>query len=486
MYGGVNNIRFGGMVSGLDTEKIIKDLMRVEQTRVDRIAQEKQILEWKRSDYREINTKLLALRSAAFDLRLQSSFLSRKLVSSDETVVDPVSADASTVLGNYEIEVQRLAKGANYQATPQAGFSALEGSFTVAGSRGSAEITLAAGEGVMEAAAKINAVANTTGVRAVYDADLNRLFLMSNDTGSNAAIKFTAGDDNGAVNLQNLLGGTFAVGNEVILSQGQDALVSINGGDVLSFSSNQIKVMGISLNLKGEGTAVLNVSQDIDAAVNKIKAFVESYNAVMEKINTKLTEKRYRDFLPLTDEQKSEMKEKEIELWEEKAKSGLLSSDAMLSGIASGLRMTAMDAVSGLSGDYKTLSSIGITTLSWNDKGRLYINEEKLRQALSEDMEGVMNLFTNSSQNGIAQKIYDKVNASINQIVNKAGRDDYKVDNSILGKEILAQSEKLDDMQKKLAEIEDRYWKQFTAMEKALAKMQSQSDWLMAQLSGGK
>lgn len=481
----VNNIRFGGMASGLDTEKIVKQLMQLEQTRVDRIAQEKQLLEWKRSDYREINTKLLALRNAAFDLKLQSTFLGRRVVSSQESVLQATGADTDTAIGNYEIQVEQLAKGASYQASTGS-FSSLGGKFIIAGSKGSYEISLAAGEGAKEVASRINAQTNATGVRAVYDQNLNRLFLMSVDTGSSAVIKVKAVDDNGAADLGSLLGGTYNVGEEVTLSQGQDALIRINGGDALSFSSNQVKVMGISMILKGEGTSQVTVSQDIDKAVEKIKAFVEAYNGVMEKINTKLTEKRYRDYPPLTEAQKKEMKEEEIKLWEEKARSGLLNSDSLLSGIAGNIRMAAMDAVSGLEGDYKTLSSVGITTLSWNDKGKLYVNEEKLRSALSQDMEGVMNLFTNSSQNGIAQKVYTGVNTAISQVVAKAGRDDYKVDNSLLGKEILQQEKKLLQMQEKLAKTEEKYWRQFTAMEKALARMQSQGDWLVMQLSGGK
>ena len=94
-----------------------------------------------------------------------------------------------------------------------------------------------------------------------------------------------------------------------------------------------------------------------------------------EKINGKLTEKRYRDYPPLTDEQKADMKESDIEKWEERARSGLLSGDTLLSGIYSNIRMTASSAIDG-EGKYRTLSSIGITTLAWYDQGRLQISEE--------------------------------------------------------------------------------------------------------------
>jgi len=74
----ISNIRFSGLASGLDTESIVKQLMQVERMKVDRYYKQRQTLEWKREDYREINTKLLALRNSVFDLKLQEPFWAKK------------------------------------------------------------------------------------------------------------------------------------------------------------------------------------------------------------------------------------------------------------------------------------------------------------------------------------------------------------------------------------------------------------------------
>ena len=208
----------------------------------------------------------------------------------------------------------------------------------------------------------------------------------------------------------------------------------------------------------------------------------------MENISSKMSEKRYRDFPPLTAEQKKDMDEKDIELWEEKARSGLFRADSMLSGIASDLRTSTGSAVKGLTGDYKTLSSIGISTGAWYDQGKLYVDETKLKKALADDPEGVMKLFNNSSEinseKGIAQKLYDNLTSAMEQVSEKAGKATTGTDQSFLGKQISDLDDRIEEMEDRLIDIETRYWNQFTAMEKALQQMQSQSNWLTAQLGG--
>ena len=86
-------------------------------------------------------------------------------------------------------------------------------------------------------------------------------------------------------------------------------------------------------------------------------------------------------FLPLTDEQREKMSDKEIEKWEEKAQIGLLRNDRTLNSILSSMR-GAMSAGTD-EGDY--LFQIGITTGEWKQGGKLVIDEEKLRKAVSED-----------------------------------------------------------------------------------------------------
>jgi flagellar hook-associated protein 2 len=105
-------------------------------------------------------------------------------------------------------------------------------------------------------------------------------------------------------------------------------------------------------------------------------------------INGKLSEERYRKFPPLTEEQKKDMSENDIKLWEEKAKSGLLRSDPLLDRIVRDLRYAVSSSVAGLPKEMNSLSAIGITTGDWREKGKLHINEDKLRDAIAKDPGG--------------------------------------------------------------------------------------------------
>src|SRR5690606_8962365 len=120
------------------------------------------------------------------------------------------------------------------------------------------------------------------------------------------------------------------------------------------------------------------------------------YNEIIGKINEKLREERYRDYRPLTDEQRKEMSDREIELWEERAKSGLLRGDIILSNALSNMRTAFYNNVD-TDGPFKHLAEIGIkTTANYMEGGKLEINETKLKEALAQDSDAVYKLFSNN------------------------------------------------------------------------------------------
>jgi len=476
---GIGNIRFGGMASGLDTESIVKQLMQVQRMKVDRYTKQKQLLEWKREDYRDINTKLLTLRNTVFDLQLESSFMGKKVTSSDESILK-ATAKNTAVEGRFEIVVKQLASGVTKESNYSKDAGIADNKLVHAGTfkLNGVKITLSAGESVAQIAAKINAVSSDTKVKATYDADKNMFYLMTTNTGSEAKITITDSQFSDVSFLQNFTS-----------ASGKNAVITFNGGSDIEFASNQFTFNNINFDLKKADpntTVTVSVDPDIDGIVDKIKSFVETYNAVMEKMGTKLSEKRYRDFEPLTDEQREAMKESDIEKWEEKARSGLLTGDSLLSGLYSNIRIAASSAIEG-EGKYRTLSSIGITTLSWYDQGKLYIDEDKLRTALTEDLDGVIKLFTATKDadgsDGIATRLYSTVNSGMKSITDKAGSSSSLVDQSYLGKEIDEIDDRIEQMEDYLIRVEERYWAQFTALESAMQQLQSQSNYLTSLLS---
>lgn len=489
MYG-VNNIRFGGIASGLDTDGIVKKLMQVEQMKIDRFHQQKALLEWKRTDYRSINNQLRSFREGAnWNLKLQSTYMTKMATTTNDSIFN-VNATNKAATGNYTFEVQELAKGVTVDgdlnntqsiATFFEGRTEDEITFAI----NDKEITIHRNDVMADVVNKINALSGDTGVKAIYEENMNRFFLYTEETGVNAKITITDDGNNFASQVLGL-----SPDADGVLGIGENAKIRFNGVD-LEFASNKFEFIGLNFDLKkavpGEIIHV-QVANNYDKVVDEIKAFVEAYNKIIDDIGTKLTEKRYRDFPPLTDEQKADMKEKDIEKWEEKARSGIFRADPLLSHIQSSMRMTVTSAVDGLEGKYKTLSSIGITTsMDWRDNGKLYIDEDKLRAALADDLEGVAKIFNNNEAGslGIAQKLDSQITGYYERIATTAGRPTAIVDESYLGKEIKGLDDRIYAMQNRMAMLEEKYWRQFAAMETALQQMQSQSDWFAAQMGMG-
>src|SRR5690554_578459 len=101
-------MRISGLSSGIDTEGLIKDLMNAERIPMDRVFRQKVKAEWKRDAYRDINTKLLQLRNKVWDLRLQGSFSTRTVTSSNSALVS-ATATGAAIDGTYDITVKSLA-----------------------------------------------------------------------------------------------------------------------------------------------------------------------------------------------------------------------------------------------------------------------------------------------------------------------------------------------------------------------------------------
>lgn len=476
-------IRLSGLVSGLDTDALVEKLISAQRTRlVDKYYQQNQTISWKQEFYRETNTKLLALRSAAFDLRLQSNVQGKAVTSSNENAVK-ATANAGAVPGLYTLEVVQLAKTASKESAPVTGYThvSADQSFTLTGEYGSAKITVEYGQTLQDVVKSINAVSDQTGIRASYDANINRFYLTSTNTGSQAKVNFN--DTNG------FMGNVLKM--DYIGAKGEDAIVKFNGGSEITVAKNQFVLNGIEFDIRKAGeTASLTVTNDVDKAVEKIKAFVEAYNNVVTYMDTKINEKRYKDYKPLTDEQRDSMKDSQIEKWEEKARSGLLKADSLYSGIYNSLRMAATGWVEGLSKNnkYTSLSSIGIqSSEDWLDHGKLYIDEDKLRGALNTNPDAVYELFNKMDADGnyvgLTGRIYNDLTTSMKKITDKAGSGITSIDNSYWGQEISRNETYISEGEKRLEKLTERYYAQYTAMEKALSKLQSQSDWLTQQLS---
>lgn len=312
--------------------------------------------------------------------------------------------------------------------------------------------------------------------------------------------------DNSGFDLFNKLGFVSSIPSgeaTVNLSgKGSNAKYKINDLEMES-QTNTINIQGYSIKLTGtfntdysatQGVSV-SASNDIDSMMTKIKELVTTYNGLVTDLNNSLKEKKYRDYAPLTSEQREGMSESDIKLWEDKARSGLLRNDSILRDGLYKMRANFTGEIGGLSNStIDSLSEIGITTSSRvSDGGTLEINETKLRAALEKDPDQVSKMFTQMGKaddtvidpitgqsktvdsRGIAKRLRDSIDNFKLQIEKKAGRStmtDYQYN---IGKSMVDLETRIGKMQKRLVSVEQRYWKQFTAMETAINKANSQS-----------
>lgn len=638
----INNIsstRITGLASGLDTEQIIKDLMRIERAPLDRILQKKQLAEWKRDDYRDITNLLRGMKDEFLNiLKPTSNMLSQtnyRKYSAASTNSSVVTADVNgidAVQGTHTISVKRLATADKAVSTgniSKALEAKPEGDFALLGKRFTIELDGVRKEIVLDNYDDLNDLISKadTGLQALIDkafgtgkinvANVDGKLNFSTGTGATKITLLSAATDDGlealgfssgssnristADTLETLAGKldsglTFnedgklvfkinlaefvfdksttlssmintintresagvnmvydettdkfimtakqtGAGDNIVISQtggnffdtaskistanpvqaedqGVDAEVYVDG-QYLVRNSNKFTVNGITYTISKvhenplTDMETITVTQDTESIFNNIKAFVEKYNEVIDIINGKLGEKYDRSYLPLTEEQKEAMSEKEIEKWEKVAKTGLLRNDPLLSDIVQRLRSALFDKIDGAS---TILSDIGINTGSYTEKGKLSIDETKLREAIANNPEGVMNLFAKKStsqpsysrdmtseerknrynEEGIAQRFSDIIDDYISTFRDKDGKKGLLLEkagiskdasdyNNLIYREIADYEKRITELQNKLYDKEDYYYNKFTAMEKAIANMSAQSNWLFSQYNG--
>lgn len=280
----------------------------------------------------------------------------------------------------------------------------------------------------------------------------------------------------------------------VIKQAGQNLQLDINGLTT-ERNSNTFEMNGVTFTVKQtfDPEVKVNVNNDGDKMMENIKDFVKKYNDLIGKINGKLSEERFRKYAPLTDDQKSALSDKQQEQWEEKAKSGLLRRDPLLSSALTQMRLDFSSPVknSNVSNAMSSLAAIGITTTSnYLDGGKLEIDETKLRKAIQDDPQSVENLFRGDgasySEKGVVQRLYDSVSSSMNQIRDRAGNANTTNKQFAMGKQLDDLNKRISDFDSRMKDLEDRYYRQFSAMERATQKANSQSAYLMNAFGGGK
>ncbi|MEC1894368.1 flagellar filament capping protein FliD [Cytobacillus firmus] len=357
---------------------------------------------------------------------------------------------------------------------------------------------------LIESSDSLNQVINEVnsskaGVSMFFDTATGKVSMMRTESGDYFENSNTVARDSDIT-----IAGDFALqalqlgDNTVTKTHGENASFIINGLETTR-SSNTFEINGVTITLKSKfeetaGAVSLSVKNNGDQIFENIKGFVEKYNELIGKINSKVTEEKYRSYTPLTDEQREQLSDKQQELWEEKAKSGRLRRDSVLTGALSSMRMDFYQPVTNSETNplLNQLAAIGITTTSsYLEGGKLEISESKLKEAINSNPDAVEALFRGGSdssldsEKGIMHRLYDTVNGVMDKLKEKAGNSFSTNTQFTLGKNLIDVDKRIDRFEDRLRQVEDRYWRQFTAMEKAIQQANQQSAFLMNQFNGG-
>ena len=429
-------ISISGIASGLDIESIISKLMQVENAPRARLELRQGQVRAREEALRDVSAKLQSVADAATALRSTSLWTDVQSVESTSTAV-AARRLSGTGPGGYQVQVSQLARAEQraYDFTASPSPSQLE----VNG----VEVDLGAGAGLADAVAAINAKPET-GVYAV--AAGGQLVLSSRATGAASAIAAA---------------GAGIAEDPSKLKAGLDAAFEVDG--VAGTSASNVlteAVPGLELTLKATTAAPVTVTvgnpgPDAASIKAKVKAFVSSYNAAVDAIRARLTDKRIANPSSQTE-----------------ANHGVLFGDSQLSGLLARLRQTVSEAGLGAVGVGTGAPGTGTGAESDAVVGHLVIDEAKLGAALEGDATSVRSL-----AGGLAEALGGLIGAA----TGTAGTIPSRLEAS--GAEARRLSDSMTALNTRLERREERLRLQFAAMESALLASQNQASWLSGQLA---
>lgn len=573
-----NNIKFTGIASGLDTESIVNSMVLPYKNKVDNSKKQETLLEWKKDAYKEVSSKVYNFYTkTASNLRLESTFNKKKLTASINLAIE-LDTTSTVPSGTHTIDkITQMATSARLQTKKLTSGKDeainLNTKLTDLGFQEGDELTVSDASGTNKtikflsaekiAEEKADTSIDKTNItyvelsKEVIDKNGNKttesvgeikelqsvlskalpnstisfnetagaFFMSSKTTGASQNIKVES-NRSGALDAMGIASYETKDNKTISTASGQNAIYSYNGIDGIESTTNNIDIGGLKFTIKditlvegaeNEGNAIYNPititsTDDIDGMMGIVKDFVDEYNTLIEELNDMLNADSAKGYEPLTDEEKEAMSESQIEKWETKIKDSLLRNDSTLKSLLTSMRTTLSGIVEG--NEFKSLARIGITTGTYTENGKLYLDEDKLKEALSKDADAVVQLLAGSGDPeatfnasnkdsalkysdlsseeqtkwknktlGIFDRTYNSLKSNFSSISNVKSSN--SLFNDLLwNTKITNQAKEIDKWQERLENMEKMYYSKFTAMEKLMSQLNSQTGSLTSLLGG--
>ena len=491
-------MRMTGLMSGLDTESIIQELVSAKQTKVDNAVKAQTKLEWKQEAWKELNTKIKNLQTKYINnMRFSTAYMKKTTKVSNSSAVSVITGDGA-MNGVQELKVKQLAKTSYMTGGVVAGDGSATavttlkelgvdenytGKFQIKDKDGNVtkEIDITASSSISD----VLTAMKSAGLNANFDATQQRFYISAKESGEDSDFSFEC--DTAVMSALGL-----DSGNKI---SGQNAIIELNGVEYKN-GTNVFSINGLTITALAETkdeTVTITTQDDTDGIYDMIKSFLKEYNTVINEMDKLYNADSADDYEPLTDDEKEAMSETEIEKYEEKIKSALLRRDSNISSVSSALKST-MSA--GITVGDKTmyLSDFGISTLGYftaadNEKNAYHIdgdpddentsgNADKLKSMISSDPDTVVDFFTQLSKN-----LYSKMD-SLSKSVDGYRSYGSFYDDKKMKSDYSDYTTKIAELEEKLADYEDKWYEKFAAMETALAKLQSNTNAVTSLLGG--
>ncbi|MCP5407727.1 MAG: flagellar filament capping protein FliD [Chromatiaceae bacterium] len=435
-----------GLGSGLDVTSIVSRLMEVERQPLLRLNQQEARVQGAISAYGALKGGLASVQSSLAKLKDAVTFQATSAKSSDSAVLG-VSSGSDAVTSSYNVTVNRLAQqhklgSAEFAATATFGGSTGDALTLTVGTE-SFTLDLSSAKTLSQIQAAINVDSNETGITAgliTGDSGNQTLVMTSGETGydNRVQLTFAGALDSNTFNFSLLNRDS---DNQLLATENElDAALTVDGVAVTR-SSNSISdvVDGLSFTLKEAGQADVEISRDTSIAVNAVKGFTTAYNQLKDQIA---------------------------------ASGGLGVSGGVLRNIESLMRGVLNNGLSGL-GEYAYISQLGVTTDS--ETGKLQLDSAQLISALEENPDSVVGFFSNED-NGFSSRL----DALLDGFLQSGGTFDSAINSA--KSRVSSIERNRDSMTQRMDAIEQRYLKQFGALDTLMASMTTTSEYLTTQL----
>lgn len=512
-----DKMRMSGLISGMDTDSVIEALVSNKRQKVTDAKNNQKKLEWKQNIWKGINTNIKGLfQSHLSTMRFSSSYSKMTTAVSNSSVASVITGE-NAVNATQKLRVEKLAKSA-YLTGKDLNGDSNDKTFTASSKLSDLGFT---GEGDTislniggTAQDPLTVTGETTisdvltylkgaGLNASFDEDTQRFFVSSKSTGSSQDFTLSDGG-NGALAALGLQVATENQKNAADFDQSQYAS-KIDGSDAVIYlndakftgATNTFKINGLTitaLDETGDKEVTLTTTTDTSGIYDMIKNMISQYNKAINEIDKYYGAESVRKYSMLTDDEKEAMKDKEVEEYEDKIKSGLLRSDSNLSSLRS-IFTSAMSSGVQIGDKTYYLSDFGIGTASYftapdNEKHALHIDgdkddstvsdkADKLSEMIASDPELVTEFFSK-----ISQELYSKLDGASKSVDGYRSYGSF-YDDKKMKSDYDGYKTTIKNLEQKANDYEDRLYKQFSSMEAALANLQKKSSALAGLLGTG-